>query len=319
MDSNLPITGPPPRPAAAKGVASRVSLRGLERTIFDGPFRVEERMAQGGFAAVNKVLFGKSRLIALALFALATGCALDERSPAVTGVGGAAGQADDSRGVGAGGTAQPTVCKGTPVERELITDFSDAFAGTDGKGKSNIQFGAPRSSLGWQSYTYEAPGLTAPTLTLEPKDVGQVLRVTAVPGPPVDQANEWFAFGFGPWSSAGTCLDASAYTGVEFALEGSLGTCSLTLSVQFSQDQRISDNPGAGSCAAPICFEPQSPVITADAAGPIRVPFAALLGGNPISKVDATTITAIGWQLLAPLEGTPCRASLTIAKISFFQ
>ena len=227
----------------------------------------------------------------------------------VSGKGGTTGTAGMSGAAGgAGGTAPVMVCSGTPPSRALITDFSDATAGTSG-----ISFGtAP--DIGGGSYTYAAPGLAAPVLSLAPApagSTGQALAVVANPGLTTDPANNWSGFGLG----FDMCVDASAYTGVEFTVTGGLGNCQLTFSPVFSEDNSVTDDPTFGSCTAASCFTGQSGSLSP---GANIVHFTDVIGGSPQTSVDPRALTGVQWQLNAPTDGVSvCSASFAITNVTF--
>ena len=246
---------------------------------------------------------------------VAAGCSIDTRTVIV---GSAAGRGDAGQGDVAAETVQLPVCKGTPLKAALITDLSDAVPGTDSKGQPQIIFGLDPAGLGGGTFTYAAPFLNAPMLSLEPKGDGQALRVLADPGVPVDGGDAWFGFGFGLFYIEGGCLDATGYAGVQFTIEGSLGTCQLRFGVSISEDDRGEDNPRGGSCALGAeCYSPLSGPLLPGADGIVMVPFAQISGGNPTKTVDATAITGVNWQLVAPLTGDPCVATFTVDDVSF--
>jgi hypothetical protein len=137
----------------------------------------------------------------------------------------------------------------------------------------------------------------------------------------------------GNWEGAGlffegtSCVDGSKYTGVQFDFTGDLGGCALAFGASFSGDSSRSENPGRGSCpgTSSNCYGPLAPVAavaTADAATAttIRVPFSALAGGSPISKLDPATIVDVEWQLSAPTGagGGSCSANFTVKNVAFY-
>jgi hypothetical protein len=209
---------------------------------------------------------------------------------------------------GAGGSA-PMVCSGTPPASALITDFSDAVVGTSG-----ISFGT-QPSIGGGSFTYAATGLTAPVLSLAPApagSTGQALQVAANPGLTTDPANDFSGFGLG----FDMCVDASAYTGIQFTITGSLGNCSLTFATQFSEDNSVTDDPSFGSCTlGGNCFPPSSnPIGT----GTTVVHFADVFGGSPLTAVDAHALTGVQWNLSGPTDGVSvCSANFAVTDVTF--
>jgi hypothetical protein len=226
----------------------------------------------------------------------------------MSGGAGGAGGVGAAGGVGGAGGAAPMICSGTPPASALITDFSDAVVGTTG-----ITFGTP-PNLGGGTFTYAATGLTAPALSLVPAGAtGHALQVVANPGLATDPSNNWSGFGLG----FDMCVDASAYTGVEFTIAGTVGNCGLTFAAQFSEDNSVTDDPNFGSCAAGAsCFPPSStqPIL----AGTTIVDFSQVFGGSPLPTVDAHALTGVQWQFNAPTDGVSvCSANFTISNITF--
>jgi hypothetical protein len=258
---------------------------------------------------------------ALGLLVLAAGCALDDRSLTIIGTGGGHSDAGGASGAdGASDAATLPVCQGIPVTSAVITEFTDAVQGQNAVGDPDLEFGTGSDGLGGGSYTYHAPLLAAPVLSLVPTADGQALAVTADPGVPHDSSNQWVGFGFGICYSLGTCIDARRYEGVQFTIAGSLGTCELLFGVVFSEDQDVTFSAATGACAAgAACYPPHSAALVPDAAGVVEVPFASInRNGSPTSTVDPKTIAGIEWQLNVPLAGTPCSASFTVDDVKFF-
>ena len=200
------------------------------------------------------------------------------------------------------------VCSGAPPSRALITDFSDATVGTSG-----ISFGTS-PNIGGGSYTYAAPGLSAPVLSLAAApagSTGQALEVVANPGLTTDPSNAWSGFGVG----FDMCVDASAYTGVAFTITGGLGDCALTFSPVFSEDNSVTDDPTFGSCTAASCFTGQSAPLSP---GTSIVHFADVIGGSPQTFVDPRALTGVQWQLNAPTDGVSvCAANFAVTNVTF--
>jgi len=223
-----------------------------------------------------------------------------------TGAGGAAGGTGGGA-AGAGGTTGVMVCSGSPLPTPLITDFSDAMVGTSG-----ISFGtAP--NLGGGTFTYAAPGLTAPTLSLVPApagSTGQGLAVAENTGIPTDPSDAFSGFGLG----FDMCVDASAYTGIQFTISGDPGNCSLTFAAQFSEDNSVTDDPMFGSCTSSPCIPPSSLPI---AVGTTTVHFSDVTGGTPDPTVDPRALTGIQWNL-SPNDGaSACVGNFVVTDIRF--
>jgi hypothetical protein len=196
---------------------------------------------------------------------------------------------------------------------------SPAITTMGASGTAGLTFGSGGAK--WQSYAYAAPGQAVPTVVLTPDGAG--MQIAGGFTPPVS----------GNWEGAGlffegtSCVDGSKYTGVQFDFTGDLGGCALAFGASFSGDSSRSENPGRGSCpgTSSNCYGPLAPVAavaTADAATAttIRVPFSALAGGSPISKLDPATIVDVEWQLSAPTGagGGSCSANFTVTNVAFY-
>ncbi len=214
-------------------------------------------------------------------------------------------------GGGAAGGAPVAVCTGTAPASSLITDFSDAVPPS--ASSSVISWGTPPNLTGGV-YTFAASGLAVPAVSLASGSSGQALAVASAPGVPTDPGNAWLGVGLG----IGSCVDATAYTGVSFTITGDLSTCVLAFSVNFSEDSSVSDNPTFGSCTASSCYGPSSATLaTGVTQATITVPFSSInIGGSPLTSVNAAAITSVQWGLTAPLDGS-CNANFTIDDVKF--
>jgi hypothetical protein len=200
-------------------------------------------------------------------------------------------------------TAQATYVVGTgPVSCDGVPAFTPFITG------------AFFAAIG-QSYTYAATGLTPPTITpiLSPDGSTQGMQVSANPGVTADPNNSFVGFGWG--FANPPCLDASAYTGVQFTVSGDLGTCSLQMSLSPSQDNSVQNGP-EGVCTGASCVPPFSPAF---GVGTTIVSFSSLTNGSPLATLDPTALNAIGWNLTAPTDGVtaPCVANFSVTNVSF--
>jgi Concanavalin A-like lectin/glucanases superfamily len=170
--------------------------------------------------------------------------------------------------------------------------------------------GSPYTPVGGFAI-YSAPGLVPPDVTqlMSSDGVLQGLRVDANPGTPTDPGNSWF--GVNLFLSNPSCVDASAYSGVQFTVTGDLGSCGLALEAVTAQDNQVAFG---GACTQEICFGPLSAPLTT---GTHVVRFADMTGGVPMPTVDPTALQGIQWALNTPNDGGPCVASFTITDVSF--
>jgi hypothetical protein len=176
---------------------------------------------------------------------------------------------------------------------------------------SNITGSIDTPVVGFALYT--APGLQPLVATPLTSSDGilQGLHILAQPGIPSESANDWF--GVDMYLGNPSCVDASAYTGIQFTVTGELSTCRLALEAVTAEDNQIAFG---GACSQEICFGPFSgPLGT----GTSVVRFVDMTGGVPVASVDTTALQGIQWALNAPSDGVtdPCLADFTITDISF--
>jgi hypothetical protein len=204
-------------------------------------------------------------------------------------------------------TAQATLVIGTgPISCDGFPPFTPQI--TD-------SFASPVGSPPGGIFTYAATGLTAPTVTTLFNTDGTTagLQASANPGATIDPNNAFLGFGMGFGNPP--CLDASAYTGVQFTVTGDLGTCALQLSLTPSQNNSVQFGP-EGVCTAATCAGPFSPNV---GVGTTIVSFSSMTGGTPLATLDATALNDISWNLTVPTDGVtaPCVANFSVTNVSF--
>ena len=177
----------------------------------------------------------------------------------------------------------------------------------------------------WGSYSYAAPGQTPPTAKVTADGTG--LEIVAGFVAPVPASSNYM--GLGLFFSSTSCLDVSAYTGIQFDFSGDLGGWNLQAGINFSGDNASSNDMARGACAGgnSACYNPSAEVTAAalaatPAAPTIRVPFASFSGGMPFSALDPSTLVTVQWQLTQPAGGSDgggCAADFTVAKVAFYK
>jgi hypothetical protein len=189
---------------------------------------------------------------------------------------------------GASGDAGAVMCPAVPPPTKDITTAGKATGSTLGFGSGSFL---------WGSYGYAGPGQPIPTGTVAAG--GNGIDISATFTPPITDANGYD--GFGLYYASSECIDASAYTGIEFDVSGDLAGCTLQLGIVYSGDQSPTNDP-RGTCSAATCYGPSATVASS---GTVEVPFSALTGGMPISQLDPKDIIGVQWQLLAPPAAAP--------------
>jgi hypothetical protein len=232
--------------------------------------------------------------------------------------GGAAGSGGAGKTVGDncpttdGGIVCPTIVATSPI----ITAGGMAHTAAP-----LLTFGSAEDA--WGSYSYAAAGQTAPTVAVTSD--GNGIQISGGFVAPVTADGNYE--GVGLYYSSASCLDATAYTGIQFDFSGTLGGCAMQLGASFSGDSSQSDGTrGACSGTDSTCYGPSFDVtakaLAATPASPtIKVPFTSLAAGTPISTLDPHTLIDVQWQLTSPsgaTDGGACSANFTVENVSFY-
>jgi hypothetical protein len=129
-------------------------------------------------------------------------------------------------------------------------------------------------------------------------------------------------------SADGTeCVDASAYTGVQFDISGTLmgPGCSIQYSTNDSEhaDATATGDPKASGPSG--SYAPQLPIPSImPSPQTMMVPFAdpGLNPGSPSTPIDKTKITGVQWQMTVPAASdggpTECDLNLTVDNVKFY-
>jgi hypothetical protein len=236
----------------------------------------------------------------------ATGAAGSTGATGAAGsTGAAAGRSGAAGTTGFGGASGAGTCISgatAPPVAALITDFSDAIPDTGSSGQFKFGGGVASAVQGGTSEfadTTEAKpvlGLSGGALSVNATSKGSYTGVILYMNGPA-------------------CIDGSAYTGVQFDLDGNVGTCGLTFGFGFADDLAPSSDSQRGICAATNCYGPSVAVTTT---GTVKVPYTAVSGGSPDMAVDRQKLTGVQWQLQSTATGTTCTASFTIDNVKFY-
>jgi hypothetical protein len=221
------------------------------------------------------------------------------------GTGNATGAGDfaGTGSAGVNGTLSTCIAGATmPPVAKLITDFSDPVADTASPGQFKFGGGIATEVQGGTAEFADTTE-TTPTLAI----VKGALSVTAT--------SKGSYTGVVLYLNGPACVDGSAYTGVEFDLSGSLGTCNLTFGFAFADDLTAASDSNRGICAATNCYPP---TVAVTETGTIKEPYTAVTGGSPLMSVDQQKLTGVQWQIQSPATGTTCTATFTLDNVSFY-
>ena len=120
------------------------------------------------------------------------------------------------------------------------------------------------------------------------------------------------------------CINATAFTGVQFTISGSLSGC--TMQYYANDDVHQDDTTGARHASGPAGSYPPQTTITAtqitSTPRTMKMPFSDQSGGSPATPVDRARLILVAWQFTvdATTSSTPgsCIADLTIDDVRFY-
>jgi hypothetical protein len=120
------------------------------------------------------------------------------------------------------------------------------------------------------------------------------------------------------------CIDATAFTGVQFTISGSISGC--TMQYYAGDDAHQDDTTGAPHASGPAGSSPPQTAIAAKQVTSIpqtmKMPFSGQTGGIPATPVDRARLIHVAWQFTvnATISNTPasCIADLTIDDVRFY-
>lgn len=197
---------------------------------------------------------------------------------------------------GTGGTGMTGGCVPEAPPSAYISDFSN-WTGTN--------WGATGALMG-TSFKYNGENTTTWTYQLDPS--AQNMHVT---GTSMDYGGFGMAFD--------TCVDATAFTGIQFDLWGA--SVSTVFQIQTSEDQNLDygdpkavcDTAVSGECAIPAS---RIQTVMADQTT-IQLPFAEFSGGVPVPTVSENQLIGLQWQFeCGNAEG--CPVDVRIDNVTFY-
>ena len=204
-----------------------------------------------------------------------------------------------------GGTGDDGFAPGCPASTPAPTDGLIAdFSGTNG----GIEIGGGVSAY---------PAGAAPAYDT----TGGNLHITTNAAPTT--APQYL--GVTLYYSSPDCLDASAFTGVQFAISGSVTGCSLQYNTAFSQDAWTMNGDTRAACSgtSASCYPPYETIAgLGSTVTTMKVPFSGpgVIGGAPLTTVDPTRLTGFFWQFVVPAGISPnCVADVHIDDVSFYK
>lgn len=221
-----------------------------------------------------------------------------------------------------GGTSSASTCPAKVNENALMTDFSEVSDGTV-VNTDNQKFSWGTNGLTGGTFVYTQDATDAPTGTI----TGGALHLTATVA-----ATHYDGFGFYFGPNCGS--DATAYSGFKFDISGTMPGIQLDIQVQMTPDYPLNDNSKgtcdyvAGGyttetkwnyCTNPhIHFEDLADIAEVSATvQTVTVPWSLLVGGNPVSALDATQL--LGIQLQFNCGDTACPVDVTIDNLTFYK
>lgn len=125
-------------------------------------------------------------------------------------------------------------------------------------------------------------------------------------------------FWFGP------CLNASAFSGVQFGATGQLGGATMIVKTQTSPDYPIDAVNSKGKCPYKVdankfteCQQPTANVASLPASGTVSLPWAMFTGGIPVPNIDPSQLLGFELQFSCPGGGSSCALNLDLGQVKF--
>ena len=242
------------------------------------------------------------------------GCSSSNSS--TTGSGGSTAASGGGTGTGAsGGSAGTGTAGATSQDAGNACTGKTDVAPTDGvidEFTAVGDAGATPSGIPGGYTTYSDPPGALPTVTFV-NGTAHVVENTAATASP---RYVGFVLYFNK------CVNASAFTGIEFTASGSMTGCTLQLSANYSENDNKASDPIKGSCSMPPaadCYSNQK-VVTGITTTPttVKTPWSAFAGGVPTGPTDSTQLTGIQWQLTIGAGTGTCAADISITDVKFY-
>ena len=251
---------------------------------------------RGGGVLDKNFLGVVALVISVGPLAACSGATGDEPADNVGGKDGGGGKSDSSassKGDAAkgGATSDASADAAVTACAATFTIENVAFYGSGSESAGASSCPAITPPYAWLTYTSESSGQASPTVSLT-SSTGVLTVATSLTASPDGGA----AYGLaGLGFDGASCANGSAYTGISFDLNGTLGGCALQFQIEDSENSTPAENPGVGQCTASKCASPYTWITQT---GTMMVPFSALAGGAPRATVDSTTIVSIEWVVL---------------------
>lgn len=116
-----------------------------------------------------------------------------------------------------------------------------------------------------------------------------------------------------------TCVDATAFTGIQFDLWGT--SSSTVFQIQTSEDQNMDYGDPKATCDTAVsgeCAIPQARIQTvSETQTAVQLPFADFSGGVPVATVSTNQLIGLQWQFeCGAAEG--CPVDVRIDNVTFY-
>jgi len=198
---------------------------------------------------------------------------------------------------GTGGMGMTAACVPEAPPSAHISDFADWT--------STMNWGASGALKG-DSFSYIGPNTTVWAYQLDV--AAQNMQVT---GTVMDYAG--FGMAFDP------CVDATAFTGIQFDLWGA--STSTVFQIQTSEDQNMEYGDPRAVCDVAVsgeCAIPATRIQTVSAEQTnVQLPFAGFSGGTPVPTVSTNQLLGLQWQFeCGAAEG--CPVDVRIDNVTFY-
>jgi hypothetical protein len=245
-------------------------------------------------------------LVLLSAAALSAGCSSSNGKGGTGGSSATGGTGGSGGGGGAGGAARMCgspadaggVCAAAPCDGVIAKDFSALDAG-------EVPYGLT---------TWPGPFIK-PTYTTDNGTLNITADFPQTAGPQYIGTTLYFL----------SCLDASAFTGVEFTISGSItSACALVFGANDVWHYDVGSDKKGKCDAGSSCYAPNMAVKMAVTSTPTTMQIPWIMGSSvPDVPLDPSQLVGVQWQFtIGPAAdgGTPtnCTADLHITNVKFY-
>jgi hypothetical protein len=123
-----------------------------------------------------------------------------------------------------------------------------------------------------------------------------------------------------------SCVDASAFSGVEFTFSGTVSGCVMQFAINYTEDLPTSNSP-LGSCPQSVCYPPAVSIEPTSAPTTTRIAWSdrgGFVPGAPVAYPDdPRAVVDVQWNFVIPAAADggadTCLANVDISGLTFYR